>query len=189
MSADHAVSTAAAIPADLPLSKASSWPNSSARSVSRSPTRQSRRSRSFGFIRAHGPSSNARRAARTARSTSAASPWATSVMGAVVAGSKVVKVLPDAAPVHSPPISIERSVEMKSLTRDVNWGSAMAVIHSPSVSMHSRLCDCGHSANERWCPTVRNLYTLPDAEDHPVGRTSLSDRCPVREAGCTACCD
>ena len=60
------------------------------------------RPRSDGVILPHGPSSNARRAARTARSMSSAPPSATRASVSPVAGSGVSNVLPDAASHHCP---------------------------------------------------------------------------------------
>src|SRR5262249_4502711 len=64
------------------------------------------RPRSAALIRGQGPSSNALRAAWTARSMSALSPSATSQSTSPVAGVSVEKVLPDALPVHCPPLNI-----------------------------------------------------------------------------------
>ena len=64
------------------------------------------RPRSDAFIRRHGESSsNARRAARTARSMSSACPCATSASVSSVAGLIVANVWPEAASTHSPSIS------------------------------------------------------------------------------------
>ena len=71
----------------------------------RSPIRQISLPRSDAVIRRHGPVSNARRAARTARSMSSASPRAISASLSSVAGLTVSNVLPDAASTHSPSIS------------------------------------------------------------------------------------
>ena len=68
----------------------------------RSPIRQMMRPRSDGVILLHGPSSNALRAARTARLMSSASPSATRARVSPVAGLGVSNVLPDAASAHCP---------------------------------------------------------------------------------------
>jgi hypothetical protein len=60
------------------------------------------RPRSDGVIRLHGPSSNAFRAAWTARSMSSASPSATRASVVPVAGLGVSNVLPEAASDHWP---------------------------------------------------------------------------------------
>ena len=64
--------------------------------------RQMMRPRSDGVILLHGPSSKARRAARTARPTSSESPSATRASVSPVAGLGVSNVLPDAASTHCP---------------------------------------------------------------------------------------
>jgi hypothetical protein len=64
--------------------------------------------RSGGDMRGQGPASNARLAARAARSTSSASPSATRASTLPVAGSSVSNVLPDAASTHAPSMSIRR---------------------------------------------------------------------------------
>jgi hypothetical protein len=61
--------------------------------------------RSSGDMRGQGPVSNARRAAVTAASMSAASPSATLAIGSPVAGLNTSKVLPDLAFTHLPSIS------------------------------------------------------------------------------------
>src|SRR6202045_1830175 len=61
--------------------------------------------RSDGVMLAHGEDSNARRAAWTAASTSAASPSATRAITRPVAGFVTSKVLPEAAATHLPLIS------------------------------------------------------------------------------------
>ncbi|SKU01576.1 Uncharacterised protein [Mycobacteroides abscessus subsp. massiliense] len=131
MSAAHAASTVVAIVADLPLSKHSSWPNCSARSDKTSPTRHTIRSRSFGFIHCQGPSSNARRAARTALSTSSTRPRATDANATPVAGSYVANVSPSAAGTHSPPMSSDFSRTKNSRTSGLTGWSTVAVIRTP----------------------------------------------------------
>jgi hypothetical protein len=64
--------------------------------------RQMIRPRSDGVIRLQGPSSNAARAARTARSMSSDSPSAIRARVSPVAGLGVSNVFPDAALVHCP---------------------------------------------------------------------------------------
>ncbi len=78
--------------------------------------RQMIRPRSDGVIRLHGPSSKARRAARTARSMSSASPSATRARVSPVAGLGVSKVRPDAASDHCPLMNSCRGTAMNSST-------------------------------------------------------------------------
>src|SRR5690349_17839234 len=85
----------------LPLSSVSNRAISSAFWSTRSPSFQSARERSIGFILPHGPSSAAR-AAFTARSTSSTPASATVVMISSVAGFVVWNVAPDAASTASP---------------------------------------------------------------------------------------
>ncbi len=94
--------------------------------------RQIRRCRSDGVVRDHGPSSNARRAAATARSSSAAAPCATSVIFSPVAGSKVGNVRPDAAFTHCPPISSCLVPDTNSRTAGRTACSATAVTPTSS---------------------------------------------------------
>jgi hypothetical protein len=79
----------------MPMSSTSRSMNSSACARTRSAMRRRVFARSAAFIFGQGPSSNARRAAATARSTSAAAPSAASVIGSLVAGSSVVNVAPE----------------------------------------------------------------------------------------------
>ena len=89
----------------LPLSIVSSRASSSARASSASATAKRSLPRLRASIPLHFPSSKARRAAATARSTSAASPSATCVSTSPVAGFTVSNVFPDAASTHSPPMN------------------------------------------------------------------------------------
>ena len=91
----------------------------------RSARRNSSRPRSRALIRGQGPCSNASRAARTARSTSSAVPWATSAITSSVAGLMVGKVLPSLAATQRPPI--KHSVYLISATVLVSM--AVAMIH------------------------------------------------------------
>src|SRR5437773_3355730 len=68
----------------------------------RSPSRHRIRWRSAGFMRGHGPESNAARAATTARSASSAPALATAQIGSSVAGFIVVYVSPEAASTGAP---------------------------------------------------------------------------------------
>ena len=70
----------------------------------RSASFHSMRARSAAAIRGHGPWSNARRAAWTARSTSRSSPFATWALTSSVAGLMVAYVSPDAGGRHWPPM-------------------------------------------------------------------------------------
>ena len=76
--------------------------NSSACARTSSAIRRRTFARSAAFIVGQGPSSNARRAAATAASTSAACPSDASVMGSFVAGSSVVNVPPATLSRNSP---------------------------------------------------------------------------------------
>jgi len=104
-----ATSTALANFSGLPLSSDSSSASSSVFSAIRSPMRCRMRPRSDGVSRAHGPSSAAR-AALTARSMSAALPWATWASTSPVPGSKDSKVSPSRASTHLPSISSWRGL-------------------------------------------------------------------------------
>ena len=90
----------------MPPSMDSSVASSSAFASRASAMRSSTSVRSWGFMFAQDGSSNARRAAATARSTSAGPPDATVARTEPVAGLTVSNVSPDAACVHSPSISI-----------------------------------------------------------------------------------
>src|SRR5277367_6864738 len=74
------------------------------------------RPRSDGVIRLQGPSSNALRAAATARLTSSASPSAIRASVSPVAGLGVSNVLPDAASVHCPLMNSFRGAAVNSST-------------------------------------------------------------------------
>src|SRR6202790_832467 len=76
-----------------------------------------RRPRSDGVILLHGPSSKARRAARTARLMSSTSPSAMLARVSPVAGLGVSNVLPEAASTHCPLMKSCRGAAMKSSTR------------------------------------------------------------------------
>src|SRR5829696_7787750 len=114
MSADRVTSAALATAFGLPLSMASSAASSSACSRIRSPILCRRRPRADGVMRAQGPLSKARRAAFTAKSTSALSPSATRATTSPVAGSVTSKVLPDWAGTHLPSIRRWRSFDSHS---------------------------------------------------------------------------
>src|ERR1700677_4506516 len=103
-SAASGTSAPAATVFALPLSSDSSSASSSVFSAIRSPSRCRRRPRSDGVSRLQGPSSAAR-AALTARSTSAALPWATCASTSPVPGSKLSNVSPSSASTHLPLIS------------------------------------------------------------------------------------
>src|SRR5262245_33139758 len=74
------------------------------------------RPRSEALIFGQGPSSNALRAAATARLTSSLSPSATWQMTSPVAGLVVGKVLPETLSTHLPPISIGWSLTLGGFT-------------------------------------------------------------------------
>jgi hypothetical protein len=103
----------------LPASRLSICASSSVCASIASATANRTRLRSAGAIVDHGPCSTASRAARTARSTSAASPSATSVSGCPVAGLWVVNRAPLAASANAP--SMNRRVR-KSRS---GWAMAM----------------------------------------------------------------
>ena len=124
-SAANGTSAARATARGLPLSRVSSSANSSKCSVMRSPILQMIRPRSDGVMRLHGPSSKARRAARTARSMSTASPSATSASISPVAGLMVSKVLPDTASTICPSMNSCWRVPMKSWTCLSRVGAVM----------------------------------------------------------------
>ena len=101
------------MPMSAPFAMRMVWPPSRASSSARVPafcfTRSATLSRCWArsrpFIFGQGPSSNARRAARTARSASSAPPLATAANASPVDGSIESNVAPDAASVSSPPIT------------------------------------------------------------------------------------
>src|SRR5207244_11611841 len=99
----------------------------------RSASRLSRRPRSEAFIFGQGPSSNALRAALTARSTSALSPSATWQMVSPVAGLIVGKVLPDTLSSHLPPMKSGGSLTLGGFT----VGFALVAV---AVAMASLQC-------------------------------------------------
>ena len=90
----------------LPLSIDSSSASSSRSRSMRSASRHSKRPFSDGLTLAQTPSSKARRAAATARSTSALSPSGTLAITAPVAGLYTSNVLPEAALTILPSMSI-----------------------------------------------------------------------------------
>src|SRR3981081_448073 len=79
-----------------------------------------------------GPSSNALRAALTARSTSALSPSATWQIVSPVAGLTVANVLPLTLGTHWPPISISWSLTLGALMARVALGVVVAVTERSS---------------------------------------------------------
>src|SRR5262245_1248470 len=101
------------------MSSASQRARSSARSRIRVAARQRMRARSAGAMRGHGPSSNAFRAARAARSTSASPAFASVPLGASDAGLVVVKVSPERAGTHSP--SMRRFRSGSFIAPQHNW--------------------------------------------------------------------
>ena len=100
----------------LPLSRVSSSASSSKCSNTRSPSLQISRPRSVAVIAGQGPLSNARRAARTARSMSTSSACAHSAKSLPVAGLWVWKVCPDFAFTHFPSMSNCHRRAVNSLT-------------------------------------------------------------------------
>src|ERR1700722_13115252 len=98
----------------LPLSSDSISANSSRLASSKSATFQISWPRCEGDILLHGPSSKARRAAVTARSTSSLSASGTRAITSPVAGLYTGKVLPDAARTKRPSISMRCCREKNS---------------------------------------------------------------------------
>src|SRR4029077_5846909 len=98
--------------------------SSSACSRMRSPIRQINRPRSLEVRRRHGPDSNARRAAITARSISSLSLSATRAMTEASAGLKTSNVLPDAAGTHLQPIKFNFGRFSQLATRELIPGVA-----------------------------------------------------------------
>src|SRR5271170_1941911 len=80
--------------------------------------RQSNLPRSLGVMRCHGPDSNARRAADTARLISSTSPSATRAMREPSAGLKTSKVLPEADETQRPLIRCCRGLDSQA----ARWG-------------------------------------------------------------------
>ncbi len=118
----------------LPLSRDSISANSSRCCSSRSASFQIMRPRSEGDMRGQGPSSKARRAARTARLTSSSSASGTSVTTSPVAGLKTGKYLPEAAVTKRPSMYIWWRWETKSAVVPLMRGSiAMVAIAKPRV--------------------------------------------------------
>src|SRR5207248_8225038 len=114
MSAASGTSATRATAIGLPLSSDSSSASSSVYFEMRSPMRHTILLRSEGVIAGQGPDSNARRAARTAASTSRLSPSAARAMVAPLAGFFTSKVASETAGSHLPSISSFRSEEHTS---------------------------------------------------------------------------
>lgn len=121
-SAGGATSTARAWVTGLPLSIDSSSANSSIRSSISSRMRQTIRLRSDGLILPQGPSTSARRAAATAKSTSTPSPLAAVEISAPVAGSNTGNVSPVNASMHLPSMRCPTGRPRKAATGgDRGW--------------------------------------------------------------------
>src|SRR5258708_5438546 len=199
MSADNATSAARAIVTGLPLSSDSSSASSSAYFMMRSPMRQTSLPRSDGVIAGHGPVSNARRAADTARSTSSLSPSATRATTSPVAGLVTSNVLPDAAGTHLPSIKSCLGLAMKlPAAREspaISFGSALMA----SVSQRCRWCEgephaCVMSpvspAQEYFGPVFRDRHDIRTLNRSRVRtsrigvRPNLSGYCKI-----ALCCD
>src|ERR1700728_240371 len=113
--------------------------------------------RSNGDMRDHGPLSNARRAAATAASISAASPSAALAIGRPVDGSNTSKVLPDLAFTHASPINNCKGLAMNRAARSgTATGCSMTFIGFLLSATQFLL---GHSAEGRLAlpPAIRTL--------------------------------
>ena len=133
MSAASGTSATRATAIGLPLSSDSSSASSSAYFEMRSPMRHTILPRSEGVIAGQGPDSNARRAARTAASTSSLSPSAARAMVAPLAGFLTSKVASETAGSHLPSISSFLGLPINCATgRDI-WGSFITalIVDSP----------------------------------------------------------
>src|SRR5690348_1256326 len=119
----------------LPLSSDSRAASSSLLDSIRSASLSSSRPRSAALIFGHGPSSNALRAALTAKSTSALSPSATWQMVSPVAGLRVGKVLPDTLSSHLPPIKSGWSLTFGFLAA---WALGAVAVAMRESSCHER---------------------------------------------------
>src|SRR6267378_2965978 len=97
----------------------------------RSPMRQTSLPRSLGVIVRHGPDSNARRAAATARLMSSLPLSGTRAMTDASAGLNTSNSLPDAAGVHLPPMRFCWGFLSHAERRGLIFNSARAVADSP----------------------------------------------------------
>src|SRR5438309_1990203 len=97
----------------------------------RSASLYSSRPRSAPLIFDQGPSSNALRAALTARSTSALSPSATWQIASPVAGLSVGNVLPETLSSHLPPMKSGWSLTLGGLTVRLLVAVAVAMLDPP----------------------------------------------------------
>src|SRR6516165_5357717 len=137
----------------LPLSSDSRAASSSLFCSIRSASLLSSRPRSEAFILRHGPSSNAFRAALTARSMSALSPSATWQMVSPVAGLSVGKVLPETLSSHLPPMSSGWSFTLGGLTAALRDLVAVAV--AMRTSSTGNRANRGKRVVARDCPAGR----------------------------------
>src|SRR5271165_2239551 len=120
-----------------------------------------RRPRSDGVILLHGPSSNAERAARTARLMSSAPPSAMRARVSPVAGFGVSNVLPDAASVHCPLMNNWRGVAMKAsvfLSRVTVIGIYLLALEGRGSQCPARLVGA--------CSPRSGRETAPQASTH-----------------------
>src|SRR6516162_11530145 len=137
------------------------------------------RPRSDGVIRPQGPSSNAFRAARTARLMSSASPSATRASVSPVAGLGVSNVLPDAASLHCPLMNIWRGAPMNSST----LRSSVTVMGASSLlalrlrkAPPSRL-DSPHIGPACGPQAAAQLGSLNETTHHLAGARGLTGWC------------
>src|ERR1700683_2680563 len=134
------------------------------------------RPRSDGVIRLHGPSSNAARAARTARLMSSASPSAIQARVSPVAGLGVSNVLPDAEAAHCPLMNSCRGVAMKSST----LRARVTVMDAPSsLVVRWAAKDCSQPARHPYAYVV-DLHCQPTVftDRGQVGRSTFVRRQP-----------
>ena len=143
----------------------------------RSPIRQMIRPRSDGVIRLHGPVSNARRAAFTARSMSSASPSATRARVSPVAGLGVSNVLPDAESDHRPLMNSCRGTPRNASTlrsRVTVMNAHLPLLygtdsHTVAASLHSTVPCPGLPAEARLIVLIVQRARRPGS--YPTGRT------------------
>ena len=115
----------------LPVSKLSRTASSCVCSRTKAATFKSTSLRSSGSARLHVPALNTRRAAATARSTSAALQWATLAKIWPVAGLVVSNFVPSAASQNLP--SIKACPFGRILFAMVLYSACVSVIFSPSI--------------------------------------------------------
>ena len=175
MSTARGTSATRATASGFPLSTDSSSANSSRLRSTSSANFHNSRPRSDAVIFRHGPSSKARRAARTARSTSSLSASATVVSTVPVAGLYTGKVLPDAAPTHSSSINSLCGCARKSDAAVLSLLSNATVFTVSSLRVSASARRCGARA------PARPHHTVPWTVTEPTRQTRMGLNCRHRD--------